>query len=554
MKRLFILAFGMLIICSFASRAFTSTELFDDFSGTSINGHKWYEREFVREVVDAGLVSKLGNNSGSGVYRNTTAFQNPNSINVIECTVKVIDTVLDTGTMSKSFARIAGWVYNRYESGGARGDIFAQVIIGNRGNGLEAWWEVVEALDDNVTSWQDIGVGTLVGPGNLNFNTAYPVRLAYDQDTNEFTFDVDGASNVFTGPDWERPPVGLFKGLGTVVRSNDGSGTGYCYAKFDDVLINDEIEFYDTFDSTLLDPAKWKSLEVAREISDGKLRLDVQTEDSMRSSFASLKNYSNYLEATVTVKSDSWVSSGARGEARIAGYFYNENRGPGSGQDYNRYQGNVRAQIRIWLRDDSSLEAVAQVNNLIGPDESNLDHWGFLFRYPFTTPISFDTPYTLSIEFTEDSMFWFECNGETTSYTIDTPTYPPYNENRFLQSRIQADPSESGYMKAEFDDVYVEEASSANVLKFCDASVSDGTLVGDGRGQSADHRLDAVMQMIETADALVEEGDIDGACDQLMAAYTKTDGDPIPPDFVTGSAASDLAFMIDELRQSLGCE
>ena len=98
------------------------------------------------------------------------------------------------------------------------------------------------------------------------------------------------------------------------------------------------------------------------------------------------------------------------------------------------------------------------------------------------------------------------------------------------------------------------EEQIANILEFFDDSVESGTLVGAGSGASADHRLDAVMHMIETAGALIEEGDIDGACNQLMAAYGKTDGDPIPPDFVTGSAASDLAFMIDELRQSLGCE
>jgi hypothetical protein len=98
------------------------------------------------------------------------------------------------------------------------------------------------------------------------------------------------------------------------------------------------------------------------------------------------------------------------------------------------------------------------------------------------------------------------------------------------------------------------EEQIAEILEFFDDSVESGTLVGAGSGASADHRLDAVMHMIETAGALIEEGDIDGACNQLMAAYGKTDGDPIPPDFVTGSAASDLAFMIDELRQSLGCE
>ena len=53
---------------------------------------------------------------------------------------------------------------------------------------------------------------------------------------------------------------------------------------------------------------------------------------------------------------------------------------------------------------------------------------------------------------------------------------------------------------------------------------------------------------------VVDAGDTSQACQQLLDANEKCDGDPKPPDFVTGSAAGELAGMIQALRASLGCE
>jgi len=59
--------------------------------------------------------------------------------------------------------------------------------------------------------------------------------------------------------------------------------------------------------------------------------------------------------------------------------------------------------------------------------------------------------------------------------------------------------------------------------------------------------------MIEAAGDLVEDGLLADACQQLGDAYKKTDGEDNPPDFVTGSAAADLAGTILDLMDSLGC-
>lgn len=97
------------------------------------------------------------------------------------------------------------------------------------------------------------------------------------------------------------------------------------------------------------------------------------------------------------------------------------------------------------------------------------------------------------------------------------------------------------------------QAFVSEIEDFCEETAATGDLEGAGPGSSADGRFNALMNMIAMAGDLIHDGDIDGACDQLMAAYKKCDGDPHPPDFVEGPAASDLAGMIIDLMDQYEC-
>jgi hypothetical protein len=92
------------------------------------------------------------------------------------------------------------------------------------------------------------------------------------------------------------------------------------------------------------------------------------------------------------------------------------------------------------------------------------------------------------------------------------------------------------------------------ILNFFDESVADGTLGGHGPGNSANHRLNALRNMLERAGDLIYVNDIEGACTQLKSALGKCDSASRPPDFVTGESAEDLNDMIEELMEELGCE
>jgi parallel beta-helix repeat protein len=98
------------------------------------------------------------------------------------------------------------------------------------------------------------------------------------------------------------------------------------------------------------------------------------------------------------------------------------------------------------------------------------------------------------------------------------------------------------------------EGQIAAILSFIDASVEAGTLTGDGPGNSAQNRLDAMQNMIEASGDLIEDELYEEACGQLADALKKCDGQPKPPDFVTGPAAPAIRSMIEVLRTTLGCQ
>ncbi len=91
------------------------------------------------------------------------------------------------------------------------------------------------------------------------------------------------------------------------------------------------------------------------------------------------------------------------------------------------------------------------------------------------------------------------------------------------------------------------------ILDFVDDSVAAGTLVGVGSGKPAENKLNAFINMLEEAQSLIEAELFAEACVQLQDAREKCDGQSPPPDFVAGSAVSELAERIQALRESMNC-
>ena len=122
-----------------------------------------------------------------------------------------------------------------------------------------------------------------------------------------------------------------------------------------------------------------------------------------------------------------------------------------------------------------------------------------------------------------------------------------------------------GYSYGETEDYYLVESenyhfesvstpSINDIRSFFDDAVSMGTIVGNGpTATSAAGMLAAFENMLAQVDALLNMGDLHGACTQLLTVYKKADGLTTPPDFIAGPSTDDLAEMIQELMDSLGC-
>ena len=88
---------------------------------------------------------------------------------------------------------------------------------------------------------------------------------------------------------------------------------------------------------------------------------------------------------------------------------------------------------------------------------------------------------------------------------------------------------------------------TSDILDFFDESVDEGSLTLKicGRGM----RL-----LLERVEGHIEKNNINWACFLLKYCYKRCDGLERPSDCVEGDATGELAEMIRDLAESLGCE
>lgn len=92
-----------------------------------------------------------------------------------------------------------------------------------------------------------------------------------------------------------------------------------------------------------------------------------------------------------------------------------------------------------------------------------------------------------------------------------------------------------------------------NTLEFIESSVADGTLQGTGPAGAGNAHVQALMNQIKAASDQAAKGNVRSACSQLQNVLRLTDGNPTPPDFVSGLAAAELKLLIELTMASLGC-
>ncbi len=122
---------------------------------------------------------------------------------------------------------------------------------------------------------------------------------------------------------------------------------------------------------------------------------------------------------------------------------------------------------------------------------------------------------------------------------------------------IESDDEDEGVIEVAFRGrgVLVEEPSQAvsGLLTFIDDAIGNEMISGEGPGKSADNRVNALKNMLESAGDLIDEGLMQDTCEQLNSIYKKVDGMPKPPDFISGEAVPGVAAGVLEIMSDLSC-
>jgi len=97
------------------------------------------------------------------------------------------------------------------------------------------------------------------------------------------------------------------------------------------------------------------------------------------------------------------------------------------------------------------------------------------------------------------------------------------------------------------------ESSIGAVIEVVSEAVENGTLTGDGPGNSAGGKLNAWRNKLSSAQFLLSAGDTTAACTMLQDAYKFADGIAQPPDHVTGPERAAIAAQLIDLMAEIGC-
>ena len=466
-----------LLLVTISLPVWAARELVDDFNGTTMDFSKWSGFDSTNDITeyfvgvntaDENLVLiNLGEGSTLFRYQKSRALIRNPDLSAIEAVISVV-SVEDGG--SKAAANIEGQYYNTGSAAPANqnGDVFATVSIGDRGNGLEAWWEIHVSTHSTFEAWNETS-GIIIAPGSLNLNTPYVARIEYNG-TQTFTFTVNGTSTTSDGP--------TRRGKARFTRQDLSVSTRCCnvnqaiHATFDDVSQGNPLVMIDRFSvGPYLGQVVWGNHSGAVLLAprvdpanNGKLFMFVSAEEILRVGISDTDLYlrernPDRIEARVAVTSDSLLEPGLLGRARLNGYVYNERRDGGKeALSYDGCDGDVWVQVEIQLQ-NGALFATA----FAGPERSDCSPEKTFIAETFAKPLAFDTEYLLWIQLDGDSL-QLGLDDEMVAHTITTPTYSPSpaagNGFRRISARIQGTPtSDPGGVNGVFamliDNVYI---------------------------------------------------------------------------------------------------
>ena len=249
---------------------------------------------------------------------------------MLQADLAVTEVTLGNAATQQAIVRLGGYFYKT-----ASGNIYTVVLLGDRGNGLEAWYEIQE-LDDSIDTSLNVvsySQGSL-SSGTLALNTPYTSSISFDGN-NTFTFIFNNGSPVnASGPTRTGLPDSLSKFVGTSLRfgqknstvgdindvSPDDGTAASISATIDNVITSATTPaVLDDFAAANLDITKWDKDEGSTEIVNNQLVMKTKQQGSGRSRQRLYLRKPNVktLGAKVTLLSSSIGPIGTRIRGRV---------------------------------------------------------------------------------------------------------------------------------------------------------------------------------------------------------------------------------------------
>jgi len=378
-------------------------------------------------------------------------------------------------------ADFSGFFYNKNVSpSDAAGDVFFIIRFGDKGSGLEAWWEIWEVQDADYIVWNLFAGETIDPPsGGWQMSTDYTVDVVYDNvKTFAGTFGPqaivgavgpDKGDSAFYAGKWIRVRAELNQAL------TDVPDTNIIHAVYDDISIDtgSGLTLHDDFNSGSLSTSLWDSGRLLRDVTvvNNRLKMSYKTADtdiisnngvSLRAGLPEMYETTKYLQADMEIV-DGVTPDGTRSEVLLEGGFgngkYTTENFPGNSD------GEIFAAVRLRKRSDAPYAYDTACWVIMCQDANCTSYIDYIWNNAFA-PINPDTKYTASLQ---KSGTVFSCNVRETStgsVLVSSSTdlalqglsnIYPVNEFKQLRVRVREAPGEVlGY----FDNLVVEVPSS----------------------------------------------------------------------------------------------
>jgi uncharacterized delta-60 repeat protein len=441
------------------------TSIGDDFSEEMIDRTVWADLEYVRRINNGVLESELTRYGSNG--SNYLVFYDSSTVNSFQADVVVKDY---QNNGSYPHASLLGYSYNDGTSGpGATGDVVGVVGIGHNQtlNRLEGFYSISRCTAPNCnlsSEIQPICSGFL---GLAALNTTYPLSFSWNDSTSTFTFGFGSTSiNVnkdtpgcLSLPSKNGPAKVQTKGIGTRVTDiTTGSEGGFISAIFDNVDANGDA-YDDDFESGMINPAKWRTWEFVRAISNGELESELTQRGVNGTNNMSFVNSQAILGFEADLKVTDFQNSGARPLARLHAALYNDGTGSSTPGDLT---GDIAASVGI-SGQGTNPQAFYAVTRCLAPNCNLAGEYEFLSQGIFPVTVALNEARRFSISWNGLNVT-LGCDGEVTSYnpTSDRPIVSGDGSpkgRKGIGTRVNevSDATEWAYVSATFDNVVITE-------------------------------------------------------------------------------------------------